>query len=57
VAPSLRFAPPAREHLDALVALLAGLGVIVPTIVCTVVGVGLAAAGLRETTGNGASAE
>jgi len=55
VAPSLRFAPPAREHLDALVALLAGLGVIVPTIVCTVVGV--AAAGLRETTGNGASAE
>lgn len=57
MAPSLRFAPPAREHLDALVALLAGLGVIVPIIVCTGVGVGLAAAGLRETTGNGASAE
>ncbi len=36
---------------------LAGLGVIVPAIVCTVVGVGLAAAGLREKTGNGASAE
>ncbi len=34
---------------------LAALGVILPALVCAVVGAGLAAAGLREGTGNGAS--